>query len=652
MEMRGHVDLADDHLIVDFPYDADQVAEIKKITGAKWDKINKVWRAPMTSLPQIRAFATRHGFVTSPDVDLFTLPTPDTPPDIPSGLSADGEYVRIAFPFDPVKVRLVKHIPGVTWHAKSKAWRAPVTSLTAAIEWANKFDLHVPEELKLQAEAHKSFRDEMIAASRATDADITIPNMTGTPFPYQRAGIAHAAQSRRCFIADDMGLGKTLQAIGALEVAHSDECSSYPAVVVCPPKLVLNWAKEFEKWMPHRTVACITDRKTFPETYDVVVVGWSNISAWADRLVKHRAYVFDESHSAKNPQAQRTKAAVKITKTAPKDAMVLMLTGTPITNRPAEYAAQLQILGKLDKFGGLYGFYRTYCAAFKDRWGHWHLDGASNLDELNTRLRGEGLYIRRTKDQVLTELPPVLHDTVVVEGDPAAMREYRKAEEDIVQYLVERAKQIALELGVSPASAAVRAKMAAESNEHLVRISVLRRLAARAKMEAVQEFVDSHVENGMKVVVAGHHREIVDDVAARYGGLKIQGGQRAEDVEAVKARFQSESCGAAPVIVLSIQAAKEGHTLTAAQNVLFVELPWHWADVEQTFSRCHRIGQRGSVTSTYLLCAGTVDEEIFGLLQRKREVVRVAVEGGEAKVVDVGRELVGKFLQKGLDLPD
>jgi SNF2 family DNA or RNA helicase len=642
----GTIDLADDHLVIAFPYDPTQVAEVKQIHGAKWDKVARVWRAPMSSLQQVRAFANKHDLASSPDVDMFTLPDQTFTQD---GLERDGDYVLLNFTYDPVKVKLVKQIPGVTWHAATKAWRAPITSLSTAISWAERFDLHIPDELVTEAATMDQARSEMIAASRSTDADIEIAGLVGSLFPYQRGGIKFASSSRRCFLADDMGLGKTVQGIGTLEYTNSVSQPSYPAVIVCPPKLVLNWQKEYAKWMPHRNVACVTDRKTFPDGYDVVVVGWSNITHWAERLGKHRAYIFDESHSAKNPTAQRTKAAVKITKTAPKDAIILMLTGTPITNRPAEYAPQLQVLGKLDKFGGLYGFYRTYCAAFKDKWGHWHLDGASNLDELNDRLRGEGLYIRRTKEQVLPDLPPVLHDRIVVEGDGAAMREYRKAESDIIAYLVERAKQLALEMGLSPGSAAVRAKMAAESNEHLVRISVLRKLAARAKMEAVYEYVDGHIENGMKVVVAAHHREIVDDLSSKYGGLKIQGGQKVDDVETTKARFQSDPVTEAPVIVLSIQAAKEGHTLTASQTVLFVELPWHWADVEQTYSRCHRIGQKGSVTSTYLLCAGTVDEEIFDLLQRKREVVRVAVDGGEMGVVDVSGEIVGRLLQLGLD---
>jgi SWI/SNF-related matrix-associated actin-dependent regulator 1 of chromatin subfamily A len=103
------------------------------------------------------------------------------------------------------------------------------------------------------------------------------------------------------------------------------------------------------------------------------------------------------------------------------------------------------------------------------------------------------------------------------------------------------------------------------------------------------------------------------------------------------------------VIVLSIQAAKTGHTLTAAQDVLFMELPWTPADVDQTYSRCHRLGQKGSVTATYLLCEGTVDELMYDLIAAKRSVVDVATDGG---IVDggesVGQALVGLFTQRGV----
>lgn len=636
-----HLFLADDHLVSISPYDRAEVEQIKAIKGAKWDKVAKAWRVPMSSIVEARDFGTRNGFIIDPQVLTFDLPQKLNPT---FGVTLDGGFIYMSFAYDPVKVKGVKQIPSVTWHAKTKAWRAPTSSITECIEWAVKFNQEVPVSITSIASEIKEQHDKSVQQSRSVDAELDV---AGLPLlPYQRAGVAYAAESRRCFIADDMGLGKTIQAIATLEYVYD----SYPAVVVCPPNLVLNWAKEYQKWLPSKKVVTVTDRKSFPDgiNYDILVVGYSNISHWKKQLESFRSYIFDESHYIKTPTSQRTKAAIKIARTAPKDGIVLCLTGTPVTNRPAEYASQLDVLGKLNSFGGLWGFYRRYCGAFQDRFGQWNTSGNSNLDELNEKLRGS-CYIRRTKDQVLKDLPPVRHANIVVTGSPAQMVEYRKAERDIVEYLVERAKQIALELGASPGSAAVVARMKAEANEHLVRISVLRKLAAKAKMESVIEFIESHMEAGLKVVVAAHHREIVDELANKFGGLKIQGGMQVSEVEDAKSRFQEEPCETAPVIVLSIQAAKTGHTLTASQDVLFVELPWTPADVDQTYSRCHRLGQKGSVTATYLLCEGTVDEEIYDLISRKRSVVDAATDGGtvNAKTESVGQMMVGLFAQKG-----
>jgi SNF2 family DNA or RNA helicase len=485
--------------------------------------------------------------------------------------------------------------------------------------------------------------NQFIEASRSTEAEIEIPTLQGELLPYQRAGVAYASSAKRTFIADDMGLGKTLQSIATLEYVMD----SYPAVVVCPPSLVLNWVAEWNRWLPNRRIAHVTNRKDFPErgSYDVIIIGYSNIAHWEKRLTGHRAYIFDESHYAKTPTAQRTKAAVKMAKSAHKDGIVLCLTGTPVTNRPNEYASQLEILGRLKDFGGLWGFYRRYCAAYQDNFGQWNISGNSHLDELNERLRGT-CYIRRTKDQVLSELPPVIHSRVLVEGSSTTMKEYVKAEKDILLFIAERARQLAIEQGKPSYGAAIAAMIRAEANEHLVRLSVLRKIAAKAKMEVAEEWINARIENGKKVVVAAHHRDIVDELARKYGNLRIQGGMSVEEVEENKRRFQTESVESAPVMVLSIQAAKTGHTLTAAEECLFLELPWTPADVDQTYSRLHRLGQKGSVTATYMLTSGTIDEEIYEIIEAKRSVVDAAVEGGSVGNSDLSTRMIMSLLDK------
>jgi SNF2 family DNA or RNA helicase len=621
--MKSSVKLVDDQIILDFPYDKEQVDEVKKIAGSKWDKVSKVWRIPVSSVTETREFAMRHSFPIDTELLLITPPVRRAT----NSITLDDGWIFITFPYEKVIINSVKKIPSITWNAKNRAWRAPTTSVNDVIKWAEYFDIEVSDELRLLSEKITNEVSRLVDASRSVDAEITIASLKADLLPYQRAGVSYASNARRTFIADEMGLGKTLQAIATIEYVQD----SYPAVVVCPPSLILNWQAEYNRWLPDRRVAVVTNRKDFPEngTYDVVVVGYSNITKWEKELSRHRSYVFDESHYCKTVTAQRTKSAQKIAKSAPKEGIVLCLTGTPVTNRPSEYASQLDILGRLKEFGGLWGFYRRYCNAYQDSFGQWNISGHSHLDELNDKLRGV-CYIRRTKDQVLSELPPVIHSPVVVEGSAAAMKEYKKAEADIVKYLVDRAKEIARELGEPVGSAAVIARIKTESNEHLVRLSVLRRISARAKMPVVEEWVQQRIDDGKKVVIAAHHRDIVDELARKFGNLRIQGGMSVEEVEEQKRKFQTLPVSEAPVIVLSIQAAKTGHTLTSAQDVLFVELPWTPADVDQTYSRCHRLGQKGSVVATYMLTDGTIDEEIYSLIERKRSVVNVATDGGIA----------------------
>jgi SNF2 family DNA or RNA helicase len=213
-----------------------------------------------------------------------------------------------------------------------------------------------------------------------------------------------------------------------------------------------------------------------------------------------------------------------------------------------------------------------------------------------------------------------------------------------LHYFVAIAKELNLPIG----AAAVSARLKAEANEHLVKMSVLRKIAARAKMPVVEEWIKERVDQGRKVVVAAHHRDIVDEIAKRFGGLKIQGGMDVNDVEDAKHKFQTLSCEEAPVIVLSIQAAKTGHTLTASQEVLFVELPWTPADVDQTYSRCHRLGQLGSVTSTYMMTSGTIDEDIYALIEQKRKIVNVATEGDIVFDDNNASNIVLKLIEESL----
>lgn len=621
---KGTMSLQDDHLVLKWPFNREEVDGIKLIPGAKWDRVAQAWRVPITSMGPAREFAASIGLEIDREVLMLNVPVHKNPS---FGIKMEGDFVFISFAFDPVKVRSIKQIAGVTWDAKTKAWKAPISSIEYAIKWAKQFRMTVPGEIEVESGKIKEKMETALVESRSTGAEITIAGFDKL-MSYQKAGVVYARNRRRCFIADEMGLGKTLQAIAAVEQMHQTD-PVYPVAVLCPANLTLNWAKEYAKWLPERRVAVVSGRKEFPEhgTYDVVVVGYPNLAAWQAQLTGLGGYVFDESHYLKNYTAKRTKVAIKMVRQADRssrDVPVLLLTGTPVASRPAEYVSQLDLLGLLDKFGGRWGFYRRYCDARRDKFGQWRLDGHSNLEELNSTLRST-CYIRRTKEQVLSELPPVLESTVYFEGSERGKRDYDVAESDVGAWLEQNGR---------PNNAP----------EQLARISVLRRLAAEAKLPNIMEFIDEIVVAGRKVVVAAHHRDIVDAISTRYGGLKIQGGMSVVDVEETKRKFQELPVDEAPVIVLSIEAAKTGHTLTAAQDIVFVELPWTPADVQQTYSRLHRIGQLGSVRVIYALLDDSIDEDIYLAISRKEEVVAGAVDGGD--VVGLVKQRVAKRMRK------
>ena len=190
----------------------------------------------------------------------------------------------------------------------------------------------------------------LVALSAATDAPLHVPGLGGELKPFQRAGVNYLLSQRRAFLADEQGLGKTIEALATLEAD-----GAYPAVVVCPASLKLNWLRELERWLPARTVQVLvgTGAGAPVAASDITIVNYDIVGARLDalRALAPRALVLDESHYCKNAAAKRTQAVQRLSAVVPQEGLVLALTGTPVMNRPAELISQLRILGRLGDFG-------------------------------------------------------------------------------------------------------------------------------------------------------------------------------------------------------------------------------------------------------------------------------------------------------------
>ena len=606
------------------------------------------------------------------------LPEPAEQPQPTRTITAHGGQFELRYPYQPDLVAAVKAIalPGTErqaarWNAlnpQDKFWVAPAVCYEAVERLAETYDFEVSEAARAlmastrQAEEMaQAERVEAVAASRAQDAEVEIEGLGGELRPFQRAGVAYALKAQRCFIADEMGLGKTVQALATVQAAHA-----YPAVIVCPASLKLNWAREAAKWLPGRSIS-VWNGKAGVADADIIIINYDVLKRHLDALtaLEPQAVIFDESHYCKNHKAQRTEAAKTLAQNVP---YRLALTGTPVLNRPAELLSQLGIIDRLGDMGGFWQFARRYCQAYQGRWG-WDFSGAAHLDELNTKMRAT-CYIRRNKADVLTELPAKQRAVVPMTIDNR--REYERAEAQVVAWLSERAAaDEAFRAEVEEAARhewpgadeeaqqgrarfvreaiARRAESAAERAaraEQLVKIETLKRLSAQGKLEAVKEWVGSFVESGEKLVLFAHHTEIVEALAETFGAPSITGQTPVEARQAAVDRFQTDpDC---KVIVLNIRAGGVGLTLTAASNVAFVELDWTPGAMDQAEDRCHRIGQTDQVTAWYLLGEETIDEDIHDLIETKRAVVEAATEGDVKTQHDTGivNELLARLTKK------
>jgi len=468
----------------------------------------------------------------------------------------------------------------------------------------------------------------LVALSCATDAPLHVSGLGGELKPFQRAGVSYLLARRRAFLADEQGLGKTIEALAAVEAA-----GAYPAVVVCPASLKLNWLRELERWLPQRSAralsgngggeglgngggdgpgngggegAGVSDGEGAHVVADFTVVNYDIVAARLQELcaLAPGALVLDESHYCKNAAAKRTQAVQRLSAVVPRDGLVLALSGTPVTNRPAELISQLRILGRLEDFGSGVRFGQRFRGADAHLRLHWHL-----------RAR---CFVRRLKADVLPQLPAKTRAIVPVELDNEA--EYRLAERDLVAWL--RSQPLDLRELDAKVAAALRA-------ERLVRCNALKLLAARGKLHAALAWIHDFRSSGEPLVVFAYHREIQRAVLARFpSALHILGEDSAASRDAALQAFQAARGGEQHgLIVCSLETAGHGITLTRSSNVAFLELAWTPATHDQAEDRCHRIGQQDAVNASYLLAADTIDETISTLLERKRAVIGAVTDG-------------------------
>lgn len=464
-------------------------------------------------------------------------------------------------------------------------------------------------------------RAESIQASRATSADVEIPHPDGLDYmPFQRAGIRYALDRAGVLIADEMGLGKTIQAIGIINADPSIKTG----IVICPKSLKLNWKRELEKWMVRPMTIGIANG-TFPNT-DIVIVNYEGLIRLKDLDAREwDICIVDEAHYIKNSKAQRSKAVKSI-----RARRRVRLTGTPIVNRPVELYNLIEDLG--GSWGSFFSFAKRYAGASHNGFG-WDFSGATNLDELQRRLR-ETIMVRRLKADVLTELPRKIRQVIEVEAETAEAKRAIQFEQAHEERSEERLADLRAVVELSKADseeaykAAVQRLQEAASVE-FTEMARLRHETALAKVPSVVAHIQNALEDDSerKVIIAAHHHDVIDALAMgliNYGVVILTGEHKEADRQAAVDKFQNDP--RVRIFIGSITAAGVGITLTASSHVVFAELDWVPGNITQMEDRAHRIGQTETVLVQHIVLSGSLDARMAHILVNKQNVIDSALD--------------------------
>lgn len=511
--------------------------------------------------------------------------------------------------------QLREHIDGVNWNRTTKQWECPLTQLARVLAVCEPFGTVTVDRLVAAAQAAERERRARLDAIRAqSDTSWEVPTLLPL-FGFQNVGVEFVlAAGGRALVADEMGCGKTVQAIGASLVMR-DQWEAGRILTLCPASLKINWRREWLKFAGLESTVWSGKKRDGSIDAPVHICNY-------DIFGKHRAQfeemgidvlIADECHYLKNKDAQRTQAVFGggrgKARIAPFPApYAILLSGTPVLNRPAELFSLLNYLAP-DRFSDWY--------AYANRYGAWppgnmqrRPSTPQNLDELHDRTKD--LVIRRKKKDVIKDMPPKLVSDVFVDLSAVQRKGYTKLLGDVADEW-------------SQAASEKRKPTLAELQELTAYLNA-------CKLPKVREIIAELKEDENRAVLVFSTRlDPLRQLAAEYGddAVYIDGSMKPEDRQLAVDRIQK---GQASIALLSLRAAGVGLTLTRADTVIFLDQDFVPANHLQAEDRAHRIGQVNPVQIYYLLCTDTVDEDLRHLIERKLAITGQITDGEAVKV--------------------
>ena len=430
-------------------------------------------------------------------------------------------------------------------------------------------------------------------------------------------------------LADDMGVGKTAQVLAMLEGRREllvDGKAVGPTLVVVPRSLVFNWKQEAEQFTPKLRVLDYTGLNRVVgdfSTYNLILTTYGTLRRDAVRLkdVEFDYVVLDEAQAVKNASTESAKA-VRLLRGRHR----LALSGTPVENHLGELWSLFEFLNP-----GMLGA----ASVFKMTSG-----ASGTIDEDTRKLLAHALrpfILRRTKDQVVRELPAKTEQTVYCELEPPQRKLYNELRQHYRDALLERiTKQGMAKSKIMVLEALLRLRQAAC---HPGLIDVKRSGEASAKLEALLEQLREVLGAGHKALVFSQFTSMLKILRARLdseGVVYEYLDGKTRDRQAPVERFQNDAdC---KLFLISLKAGGLGLNLTAAEYVFLLDPWWNPAVEAQAVDRAHRIGQKRAVFAYRLIARDTVEEKVLELQKTKRELAAAIIGQDNALIRDLRRE--------------
>lgn len=536
----------------------------------------------------------------------------------------------VSFDYNPDIVSFIKQMGTRVYNPDNHTWEMPINNI---IGLCNKFENQEIQISGIYEDLHKQ------------EFEIDIPKdfeFKTKPFRHQVDGVRFGLNKKKFLLCDDQGLGKTKQIIDLVGCLEKTDNINKVLVVCGVNSLKYNWQSEISIHSDEKGWVLGTRfRKTTGKAYEgstkdkledldnlpdcrYIITNIETLRAGAEKITKSKYHfpiaeklqelckngtisviAFDECHKSKELTSLQSRAMINV-----QAKYMVAMSGTPLMNNPLDLYFPMKWLGYENH--SFYQFKQHYCTL--GGWGGSQVVGYKNLEEIRAMM--DNIMLRRLKTEVL-DLPEKIRKIEYVDMTSKQNQIYKEVYNGVMSDLQK------IKFSNNPLSMMIRLRQATGWTG-----IISNTVQESAKMERMIELVQDIVASGQKAIIFSNWEsitEVAKEKLKSYNPAYITGATKADERMKEVDRFQNDD--KCRVIIGTIGAMGTGLTLTAAQNVIFLDSPWNMALKAQAEDRAHRIGTKGTVNIITLVCKNTIDERIEELVEKKGQIADALVDG-------------------------